>query len=370
VVTGPQSIDLLLTDIDVSLPAAFAHQAGRMLSPASFDDPTIDQHPVSAGPYRVTQYLAGDQIQMERFEDYWDAESMEGAPKHFVYRIMPDASARLAALRTGQIDATSLAPSQVSEAQDAGLDVHDNPGLGYYVIWLNSSREQFQDVRVRQAMNIAIDREAITQSVLFGHGIPTVQPFPPGYFAHNPDFPVDHYGYDPERARELLAEAGVPDGISFEFMAFQLSPHYDIAQAVQAYWAEVGIDATIRIVETAQVAVLFFGEKQSDVMLSTLGARPDPSMTIGYQFTSAGFGNPGGQSTPAIEELYVESLREADPERRAEILQENVAEVVEQAFQVPIAAATYNYALSEDITGFVGRAEGYIDLRDLRKLAD
>ncbi len=109
--------------------------------------------------------------------------------------------------------------------------------------------------------------------------------------------------------------------------------------------------AEIRIVDTAQVAVLFFGEKQSDVMLSTLGARPDPSMAIGYQFTSEGFGNPGGQSTPEIEELYIESLRETDPERRAEVLRANVAEVVEQAFQVPIAAASYNYGLADDMTG-------------------
>ncbi|MFV0309295.1 MAG: ABC transporter substrate-binding protein, partial [Desertimonas sp.] len=228
-VTGIYSVDLVLSTMDVSLPGAFAHQAGRMLSPASFDDPSMDQHPVSAGPYRVTDYLPGDRIELERFDAYWNTDAVAGGPRYFVYRIMPDATARYSALQTGQIDAASVTGLQMAEAESAGLDTYSFPGLGYYTIWFNSSREQFQDVRVRQAINIAIDREAINQSILQGYGTPTIQPFPEGYIAYNPEFPVDYYAYDPARARDLLAEAGFADGVEFEFMSFPLSPHEDIA---------------------------------------------------------------------------------------------------------------------------------------------
>jgi len=277
-------------------------------------------------------------------------------------RILPDDVTRMNALRTNEVDMALLAPRQAAEAEGLpGMIVHREATLTYLVLYLNRARSAFGDTRVRQALNYAINRQAITDGIYFGNAIPTVQQFPEGYYAYNADYPGDHYAYDPQRARDLLAEAGLAGGFEFEMLVPSLSTFVQAGEAVQQMLAEVGITAHIRSVEAAQTADIYYAQQQGDGLVAQWGGRPDPSMTIGLQFTGNGFSNPGRHTTPRLEELHRAALDSLDPEVRAERIHEAVGELVDQAFQVPIVNDLAVFATSDRIVGFELLVTGQIN---------
>ena len=136
---------------------------------------------------------------------------------------------------------TVLTGNEAPEVEGAGFTTEGEPALTYLVLYLNRAKSEFGDRLVRQALNHAIDRQALVDAVLFGAGVPTVQPFPEGYFAHNADYPADYYAFDPERARELLAEAGLPDGFEFDMLVPTSDLANRLAEALMQMLGEVGI---------------------------------------------------------------------------------------------------------------------------------
>jgi peptide/nickel transport system substrate-binding protein len=202
-----------LLEPDVSILGLLSDRAGIMISPAAFDE-NLEAVAVGAGPFRLIEHRAGDVTVFERFEDYWDPDA--ALVQRLEIHVVPDATTRLNGLRAGQFDLINPTASQYDEVKSLpGIAVRTDPGLFAINMGLNRSRSEFGDVRVRRALYHAIDRESICQAILFGQCDVSVQPFPDGYWAANPDITSDRYAYDPDRARELLAEAGLPDGFSF-----------------------------------------------------------------------------------------------------------------------------------------------------------
>jgi peptide/nickel transport system substrate-binding protein len=344
------TVRLTLDQPNAILPGLFSHRAGVMISPAAFDNPDLDVAPVGAGMYRVAEYRIDDRIIYERYEDYWDTEA--AGPDTIELRILADDQTRMNALRSGEVDVAILRGTQIDEAEMSGFNVHSQPALTYLVLYLNRAQAEFENELVRRAMNHAIDRQGIIDAVLFGAGDAAVQPFPEGYFAYNPDYPGDYYEYDPDRARELLAEAGLPDGFEFEMLVTALGVYVQAGEAVQAMLAEVGINANIRQVEAAQTADVYYAQQDGDALVSQWGGRPDPQMTMELQFTSTGFSNPGRHTTPEFEELNAQAKAALDADDRAELLREMSGAVAENAFQVPIAHDHGVYAYSDSVVNF------------------
>lgn len=332
------------------LPGLLSHRAGSMVSPTAFDNPDLDLMPVGAGMYRVTEYSVDNRIVYERYEDYWD-DSVTG-PDVIELRILSDDVARINALRSGEVDLTIIRGTQIDEATSAGFNISSAPALTYLVLYLNRARSEFGDPLVRQAVNHAIDRQAIVDVVLNGAGDAAVQPFPEGYYAYNPDYPGDYYEYNPERARELLAEAGLPDGFEFEMLATALGAYVQSAEAIQAMLAEVGITANIRQVEAAQTADVFYAQQDGDALVSQWGGRPDPQMSLDLQFSDTGFSNPGRHTTERFMEINTAAKQAVDPDERNALLQDAVSEVVEQALQAPIAHDHGVFAYSDAVQNF------------------
>ena len=341
------------------LPGMLSHRAGAMVSPTAFDNPDLDRAPVGAGPYRVVQYDPGSQIIMERFEEHWNTEA--GGPDRIEYSIMLDTRTRLNALLAGQVDMTVVTGAEREEAEAAGFTTEGEPALTYLVLYLNRARSEFGDPLVRKALNHAIDRQAIIDAVLRGSGVPTVQPFPEGYFAHHPDYPADYYPYDPERARELLAEAGLADGFEFEMLVPASNLSQQLAEVVMAQLGEVGITVQPTPVEVAQTADVYYAQEEGDSLIAQWGGRPDPQMTLELQFTANGFGNPGDHTTPEFEAANLVTRAAVDPDERAQALQDQVAIVVEDAFQVPLVHDYGVYAYSDKITSFDTLVTGQAD---------
>ena len=355
----PYTVVFHLSEPNSMLPGLLSHRAGAMVSPTAFENPDLDRAPVGAGPYRVVQYDPGNQIIMERFAEHWNTEA--GGPDRIEYRIMLDARTRLNALLAGEVDMTVLSGNEREEAERAGFATEGEPALTYLVLYLNRARSEFGDPLVRRALNHAIDRQAIIDAVLLGAGVPAVQPFPEGYFAHHPDYPADYYPYDPDRARELLAEAGLADGFEFEMLVPANDLSNRLAEVVMAMLGEVGITVRATPVEVAQTADVYYAQEVGDSLIAQWGGRPDPQMTLELQFSADGFGNPGDHTTPEFEEANLRTRAATDPDERQRLLQEQVAIVVEEAFQVPLVHDYGIYAYSDKVTTFETLATGQAD---------
>jgi peptide/nickel transport system substrate-binding protein len=328
------TVALTLSEPQASLLAILSDRAGAMISPAAFENPDLEQAPVGAGMYRVVEYRAGDRIIYERYEDYWDPEAV--GSQRFEFHLLGEAQTRLNGLVTGQFDAAVLEPAQVEEAELAGLDVENRTTVIYQQMYMNRTREPFDDVNVRRALNHAIDRDMIVQAVDFGLGEPNSQIFPEGYWAFDPETGTDFYSYDPDKARELLAEAGLADGFSFEMLLPTPGTSAAIAEILQAQFAEIGVDMTIVQTPAQTVADLFFVQKDGVAMLGVWTGRQDPSMTTALRWTSTGFSNPGGHTTPEVEALHREALTTLDPDERADAMHRLVRAGAEEALDLVI----------------------------------
>ncbi|MFV0526608.1 MAG: ABC transporter substrate-binding protein [Acidimicrobiales bacterium] len=345
-VVDDTTVHLMLNGPAASLPLVLSDRAGMMISPAAFDDPNLVNQPVGAGMYKVTEYRQDDTIIYERYEDYWDPDAAAAAK--IEYLIQPDSNTRLNAITTGQIDWTLIDPVQVADAEGAGLVVDPSPSLAFLHLQLNRSFEPFQDARVRKALNHAIDNAGIVQTVLLGYGDLNDQSFPEWYFAFDEATGTEVYDYNPETARQLLAEAGYADGFSFEVVVPTIPIYQELYQAMQPMMAAVGIDMTLRSVPGAQVADIFYAQKEGQAIISPWGGRPDPSQTLYLLFTPDGFSNPGGVTTDKFMDLYPATL---EVDGREAALQAASAEITAEAMDVVMYYPQTPYVYGQNVVG-------------------
>lgn len=335
---------------DAALPLILSDRAGMMIAPAAFDEPGLDRRGVGTGPWRHVEFRTGNRAVYERFDDHWDPEA--AGVRRLELRLIPDETTRLNAVRSGQIDGTNLASLQIEQARLAGLTVMSRVGVEFLHIQLNRRASHFGDRRVRQAMNHALRRQAIVDALGLGHGQATVQPFPENYLAFDPVTGRQHYAPDVERAKALLAEAGLADGFEFELIVPNISAYLPLYEAVSDQLAAVGIRARARVLEGAQISERFYGAGESDAALVQWGGRPDPSQTIDLLFTPGALPNPGGHSTPEVERLAREARREIDPELRPAALMAATRAITEEALGLVISLPPATFAIQPAVAGF------------------
>jgi peptide/nickel transport system substrate-binding protein len=361
-VVDDHTIDIAMSTPNVSIIGSLSDRAGIQVSPKALDDGVnLDEEMVGAAPFRFVSHVPGSTTKFERFEEYWGEKAKV---KDLEIRLITDQVARLNAVSNGEIDGTNIGATQISEIEgNEDLVLTLNTELQYTYLVQNRARAGQDDVRVRQAMVHALDRQALCDTLYFGYCTITDQPFPPGYFAFNEDIPEVLYDHDPDRARELLAEAGVESMDLSYLIPAGLAPGPELAEAVQQMWAEVGINIDIQPQEPSKLGELMFAQEVADVMQAGWGGRPDPSITLAQRGTSAGFANPGGVSTPKLEELYLESISTSDPEERAEVLQEASREMAESVLEIVVLFPQVPYVTGSDVVGFTPFLSGKPEFR-------
>lgn len=349
-ILSPHRIRLHLSQPDAALPLILSDRAGMMISPRAFDDSMLDRRGVGAGPWRHVEYRTGNRSIYERFDDYWDEDA--AGVRQLELRLIPDETTRLNAVRSGQIDGATMAALQIEQARLAGLRVSSQVGVEFLHMQINRTRSEFGDRRVRQAINHAIRRVAIVRALGLGHGEPSAQPFPEGYTAFDPQAGRLYYEHDPQRARELLREAGLEDGFEFELIVPNISSYLPLFEAVQHQLAEVGIRARPRMLEGAQISERFYGATESDAALVQWGGRPDPSQTLDLLYTPGALPNPGDHSTDEVLRLTHAARGEIDPERRRELLRLATREVTREALDVVLSLPAATFAMHPRVEGF------------------
>jgi ABC-type transport system substrate-binding protein len=334
--------------------------AGMMMSPATFDRPGEDIRPTGgSGAYRMSNYVPGDRVEYTRVPGYWDPDGARLAK--MTYLISGDDNARLNAVTTGAADLTFLRASMLRPAQESGLVICQQPSLSSYTLNLNTARSEFGNEKVREAMNAAVDRASIGLLVS-GLCQPAGQMFPDFYYASSKN--VTAAAHDPDLARRLLAEAGLPDGFSFDMEVINLDVYQQIAQVLQANFAEVGIEMSITPVDINKLAEDFSVAKNVDAILFEQKAESDPSVLTAEYYRPDGFNNPGGFADPEIVAAEEEAARGATPADRAPAftrLFDAVAEV--QAPHIPLCNLTTPFVLNPEVGGVEIYADASRQLR-------
>ncbi len=316
------------------LPSLFTDRLGSMISPAAFDNADLDQKPVGSGMATLTEYIPGQVSRYDRNEEYWDPEAAKAA--HYEIIVQTSTTTRFNMLQTGQAELTYLDPSQAEQVKGAGLNSAPSKSLSIMSVNMNVGKPPFDDYRVRQAMQHAIDRQAIVDGVFFGLGEPVAQYMPPDYWAYDPEVTPDdaEYGYDPEKAKQLLAEAGYPDGVEIEWLVPALDDHRAAAEAIIPMLAEVGITANTRVLATLET---FFSRQEGNVY-NGIGA-PFADPTLLYQNSLPGqFRNPWNLSSPEFQEAWLNALSGATQEERIPAIHQMVEEEKKLLISFPIHA--------------------------------
>ncbi|MGQ0653074.1 MAG: ABC transporter substrate-binding protein [Betaproteobacteria bacterium] len=305
---------------------------GMMVSPKAFNNPDLGTKPIGAGPYTVSEYRAGARIVYAPVPGYHDASNQKLGGIEIT--VLPDDTTRLNALRSGQLDMTFLRPYQVDEAKAAKLNLVGNRGAIWYYMGMNMNRGKFSDVRVRRALNHAVDKRRITESLLKGYCTPSDQPFREGLLGYAKGTPKIMYEYDPGKAKKLLAEAGFANGFEFDALVWNIPLFVQIAEVMQAQFAQVGVKMTVQPAPVPQVMGTYFGKQAMDAFVGGNLGSSDPSATVANLYLPTGFFNPSKFSTPAIQEAYTRTVRNPDNAERQKGFEVLVKAALEQAYHV------------------------------------
>lgn len=199
-------------------------------------------NPVGTGPFKFERWNQGDSIVLTANCDYWGDQAI---PSEVEFRFISEPATQVSSLQSGEIDiATDVAPDLATGLESAsGVSVQTAGGNQIVWVGLNPADGPISDERVRQALNYAVDKDAITEQLLGGYAVPVGQPYGPSIFGYTES--IDPYPYDPDRARELLAEAGYADGLAIELVTHR-GDLTAVWQSVAAYLGGVGIAVTTR----------------------------------------------------------------------------------------------------------------------------
>src|SRR4030088_161532 len=255
-VVDPLTIKLVLKTPFSPLIAQLTDRAGMMVSPKAAKEAgdKFGQHPVCAGPYKFVERVQQDRIVLEKFADYWNKDNV------FIDRVafltIVDATVRLANLKSGGLDLIErLLATDIKDVQaDKRLELSSAIELGYQGVTLNIGKDKAkgplsQSAKVRQALDLSIDREAINQVVFNGEFKPGNQWVNPDHPYYQKAFPIR--GRDIAKAKALLKDAGVTGPVSVDFMVPKGAETEAVAQVIQSMAAEAGFDMKIRVTEFA-----------------------------------------------------------------------------------------------------------------------
>ena len=250
----------------------------------------LSRAPIGTGPYRFVEWKSGEKLVLEANPDYYDGQPYI---RRVVYRIIPDSSTQFLELQSGGLDFMGLTPIQYSTQTDTpafrrGFNKYRYLSFGYSYLGYNLRKPLFQDIRVRQAIAHAIDKQELIDGVLLGLGRAATGPYKPDTWVYNPN--VKNYPFDPAAARTLLEAAGWHDGdgdgvreragqrLAFTIVTNQGNDlRAKTAEIVQRRLKEVGIDVQIRVVEWATFLkeFIFPGNFDATILGWTGGPEPD-----------------------------------------------------------------------------------------------
>ena len=238
----------------------------------------IDQDPIGTGPYQMVQYLKDALVRFKAFPQYWGGKAKI---EDLIFAITPDPSVRWAKMQKGECHVMPYPNPADLDAmrKDPNVVMLEQPGLNIGYLAYNTTKKPFDDVRVRKAINMAIDKKAIISAVYLSTGLAAINPIPPTQWSYNKSIKDD--AFDPAAAKKALAAAGYPNGFTTDLWAMPVSRPYNpnakrIAELMQADLAKIGVKAEIKSFEWGEYRKRMQAGEHQMGMMGWTGDNGDP----------------------------------------------------------------------------------------------
>lgn len=317
----------------------------------------LDQNPSGTGPFILVDYQKDAAIRYIANPSYWEGKAKID---QLVFAITPDASVRYAKLKAGECQIMPYPnPADIKAMKaDPSLTVMQQEGLNVGYLAFNTEKKPFDNKLVRQALNYAVNKQAILDAVFQGAGQAAKNPIPPTMWSYNDD--VKDYAYDPEKAKQLLAEAGYKDGFETDIWAMPVQRPYNpnaqrMAELIQADWAAVGVKAKIVSYEWAEYLDRSKKGEHQAVLLGWTGDNGDPdnflNQLLGCSAAKSG-GNRARWCYKPFDDLIVEAKRTSDIAKRTELYKQAQVIFKEEAPWVTIAHSVVYMPMRKNVTGY------------------
>jgi peptide/nickel transport system substrate-binding protein/glutathione transport system substrate-binding protein len=334
-ITGKSQITIQLKKPNSGLPAILTNRCGLMVSPASVRRRgNVDRMPVGTGPFKFVDWRDNDKITVTRNKNYWRA----GLPylDGIELRIIGELNTVARTVTSGQADlALNIGAQQKIVADRLGSTVsYSTPSLTFFGAFLNYGQPPLRDVRLRQAMNYALDRDTIDKIVNGGLGETTSTIMPRSFWACDPAT-AGYYTHDPERARKLVTEAGHAGGIEIAAWGWPDQSSMQRQELIVSQLAQAGIRLNLEPAAPPQAMEGFMIKKQRAMLISPQGALPDPSQIYERLFAADALRNAGSVELPGFRPLMDATTEAQDRPARRAAFAKLQRFVVEQAMELP-----------------------------------
>ncbi len=339
------------------------------------------RQPVSVGPYKLKEWVAGEKIVLERNPDFaWPPETYKDSKitnrfDTIEFRIIPEYATILAGLESGDIDFAEIQPKDVQTINDLGqFQMIDFLTQGTYpAIWLNVTKAPFDNLQVRQAFNYAVDRDQIIKIVAQGHGEPQKGPLSSSVVGYWKGIEDLGYGFDLAKAKDLMKQAGYVAGsdgmLTKDGKPFQLTLYTDsqdeqwvkLAEVLKEQFKALGVDVSITTEEHGSARTRL---RKGDYEMSIAGQQWGEADTMYFMFHSSQIGgyNWSGINDPALDALLQQTRNDTDPAQRQQAVDDTAKYVVEKALLVPLYAPTRFYAANNRVQGMAINKVGNEDI--------
>jgi peptide/nickel transport system substrate-binding protein len=336
------------------IPKAFAEKVGAA-GLATQEDGT--------GPFRLVQWRRGEQLVLERFPGYFGGGA--ACIDHLIVKVIPENASRVVALLSGDVDIVNELPVDAIRQVEANSNtkVAAVNGTRTFFVSLNNTRPPFNDVRVRQAANHALNKSLIIERILRGRAVALNGVMSPDAFGFNPALPT--YDYDVAKVKALLVAAGHADGIDVTLDTDGAGK--DMAEAIAALLTQGGIRTKVAVGEATQVRARWLakGPREGDMWLSSWGnGSLDPIDIFNPTLRTGGSGNSSAFSNPEVDRLLDAASAESDPEKRVDEYKAAQVIVNREAPWIFLWLPQDIYGVSARLTGFAPSADGRLNLRD------
>lgn len=352
-VSGPHQITIKLNRPNTALPSVLSERAGLMASPTAIQKFGADftRNPVGTGAWKFEVWRDNDVLSFVRNEKYWQPNlpHIDGIN----FKIIADTSTGLRSVLAGENDIIyEIAPTQKPVVDKSNRVTGSfSTSQAFYPIWFNTARPPLNDVRVRQAINYALDRDGFNKATTLNHSEIARGIFPKAHWAYDPASQKD-YLYNPEKAKALLSEAGLASGFDMVLMGPTDDRSRQRQEIVVEQLKKVGIRATIKGLSVNDSIKAFFVDKQADALLILFGGRPDPSIALRDLFSARAFLNPARTEPAGLSEALALSEASEDLAVRKEALAKVQRIVAENALMAPLVFDSQFTVYSKKIKGY------------------
>ncbi|SOD97087.1 ABC transporter substrate-binding protein [Caenispirillum bisanense] len=345
----------MIANLGMDFASIFSAEYAQKMQEAGTPE-MVDTNPIGTGPFQFVTYQKDAQLRYKAFPEYWAGK----APlDQLVFAITPDASVRYAKLKAGECHVMPYPnPADIEQMKsEKGITVMEQEGLNVGYLAYNTEKEPFTDPRVRRALDMAVNKDAIIDAVFQGAGRAAKNPLPPTMWSYNTD--IQDTKYDPEGAKKLLAEAGFPNGFSTNLWAMPVQRPYNpnarrMAEVIQSDWEKIGVKAEIVSYEWGEYLKRSKEGEHQTLLLGWTGDNGDPDNFL-YTLLSCdavGSANRARWCDEEFDKLVKQAKIVSDPAKRTELYKQAQARFKDQTPWTTVAHSVVFMPMRDNVVNY------------------